>query len=78
MCCSCWAFSAVEFMKSVYTRVTGKLESLSEQELVDCTNEGEMSHGFIEAIENHGDKIDLEAIYAYTAQSKGKCLADDS
>jgi len=54
------------------------LESLSEQELVDCTNGGEMSHGFIEVIENHGDKIDPGAIYAYTIQFKGKYLADDS
>ena len=57
MCGSCWVFSVFASMQSVYARATSKLESLSEQELVDCTNEGEMSHGFIEVIENHGDKL---------------------
>ncbi|RHY25038.1 hypothetical protein DYB32_008546 [Aphanomyces invadans] len=84
-CGSCWAFSAVASLESAYALSTGTLESFSEQELVDCVDGGaddcnhggEMSHGFVEIIQNHGGKIDKEADYPYTAQSKGKCLAKD-
>lgn len=86
MCGSCWAFSAVASMECVYAQRTGKLESFSEQELVDCvlggsdtcTHGGEMQDGFDEIIRHHGGKIDTEKVYAYTAASKGKCHADDS
>ncbi|GAB9464506.1 Papain-like cysteine protease c1 [Globisporangium polare] len=85
-CGSCWAFSAVASLESVYAISTGKLESFSEQELVDCVqggidtcnHGGEMHDGFEEVITNHGGKIDLEADYPYTAESKGLCKADDS
>jgi cathepsin L len=85
MCGSCWAFSAVASMESVYAIATGKLESFSEQELVDCvdngedtcTHGGEMSHGFVEIIDHHGGKIDPESVYPYTMQSMGHCLAQD-
>ncbi|OQR91868.1 cysteine protease family C01A [Achlya hypogyna] len=85
MCGSCWAFSAVASMESVYALATGKLESFSEQELVDCcdggvdtcNHGGEMSHGFTEIIENHGGKIDPESVYPYTMESKGVCHAKD-
>ncbi|CAK4069412.1 unnamed protein product [Aphanomyces euteiches] len=84
-CGSCWAFSAVASMESVYALATGKLESFSEQELVDCVDGGvddcnhggEMSHGFVEIIDNHKGKIEKEVDYPYTAVSKGKCLAED-
>ncbi|KAF0716792.1 Aste57867_2665 [Aphanomyces stellatus] len=84
-CGSCWAFSAVASMESVYALATGKLESFSEQELVDCVDGGEddcnhggeMAHGFIEIIEHHQGKIDREKDYPYTAESKHKCLAKD-
>ncbi|OQR90542.1 cysteine protease family C01A [Thraustotheca clavata] len=86
MCGSCWAFSAVASMESVYALATGKLESFSEQELVDCCDNGEdtcnhggeMSHGFIEIIEHHGGKIDPESVYPYTMESKGVCHAKDN
>ncbi|RHY20355.1 hypothetical protein DYB38_005821 [Aphanomyces astaci] len=84
-CGSCWAFSAVASFESAYALSTGTLESFSEQELVDCvdggaddcSHGGEMAHGFVEIIENHGGKLEKEADYPYTAQSHGKCLAKD-
>lgn len=61
----------------------------SEQELVDCVNNGkdncnvggEMHDGYLEIINHHGGKINTEEQYPYTSgggKSPGVCNADDS
>jgi len=75
-CGSCWAFSAVVSMEGAHFKKTGKLISLSEQNLVDCVKEdygcsgGLPFDGISYAIRNGG--IDTEASYRYTARD-GRC-----
>jgi len=75
---SCWAFSTVAATKGINQLTTGKLVSLSEQELVDCDTQGEdqgceggfLEDGFDFIIKNHG--IIAEANYPYQA-ADGTC-----
>jgi len=78
-CGSCWAFSVTGSTEGAYFRSTGKLESFSEQQLVDCSrsiNDG-CDGGYLDEtfpyIQKNG--LQSEASYPYTAKD-GKCVFD--
>jgi cathepsin L len=82
-CGSCWAFSAVQSQESIYAIKFGKLQILSEQNLVDCVttcygcNGGLMDLSFEYVVENQGGLWMTEADYPYTGRD-GTCKFDKS
>eukprot|EP00483_Globobulimina_turgida_P000685 UN00685 len=80
-CGSCWAFSTTGSLECDYAIKTGTLNSLSEQQLVDCApitdgcmgcNGGQMDGAFKYVQKNGG--LCSESEYSYTAKN-GQCKA---
>ncbi|XP_031476139.1 cysteine protease RD19A-like [Nymphaea colorata] len=88
-CGSCWSFSATGALEGANFLATGKLVSLSEQQLVDCDHEcdasepsscdsgcngGLMTSAFQYAIKAGG--LEREEDYPYTGTDRGTCKFD--
>merc|ERR1712008_84737 len=75
-CGSCWAFSTTGSLEGQHFRKTGKLVSLSEQELLDCSGRKCIEGGWVykdfELIKQKGG-IDTENSYPYEGTDGHSC-----
>lgn len=77
-CGSCWAFSTVEMTESVWAIAGKQLVGLSEQQIVDCSQESDGCGGgwpqwaMKDLLQDSGGRMDTEQSYPYTAQN-GQC-----
>lgn len=77
-CGSCWAFSTIQAAESANAISSGKLESYSEQNLVDCVTScmgcsgGLMNYAYDYILSHQGGKFNLESDYPYM-QTEGTC-----
>ncbi|KAI6649633.1 Cathepsin L [Oopsacas minuta] len=81
-CGSCWAFSTTGCLEGQYALKNGKLDSFSEQELVDCSTafgnhgcQGGLMDNAYRYLKNHTEELNVD--YKYTAEN-GKCKYDES
>jgi hypothetical protein len=80
-CGSCWAFSGIGALESAHAIKTGKLLSLSEQQIVDCATGGRFQSqgcdgGFMYEVFQYAEKVpvELESAYPYKGVD-GSCKA---
>merc|ERR1712000_470763 len=74
-CGSCWAFSSTGGTEGMWEIATGSLQSLSEQQLVDCSKQNSgCNGGLMDYAFSYYEKtaIASEASYPYTAKD-GSC-----